>query len=378
MKTNKLVVLGLAVLSLVFTNCDNKDDSSASQEAFTFGDVVSRNFKGKIVDVNNTPISGALISLGGQLTTTNNSGVFTLNSVNVLERFAYLKATKEGFLDGSRLVFTHDGLNDVNIMMLPEVVTAVIPSGEVSVVTLPNTTKVTFDGSFISESGQAYNGDVKVIMNHLDAADPNVFKKMPGNLIGTRTDGSISGMETYGMINVELRGDNDEKLQIASGHVANISLPIAPNQLDTAPAKIPLWHFNDVSGLWEEQGFSTRQGNKYVGSVSHFSWWNNDYAYVVGTLNVIVKNYDNSPVVGVRITITRPAGSTGDVLMDLGFTGANGTLSSPVPLNEVLIFRAYNVDGSLLNEQILPASNQMVRTVTVIIPVVNKAAAPRK
>lgn len=179
------------------------------------------------------------------------------------------------------------------------------------------------------------------------------------------------------MLNVELRGNDDQKLQIATGHKANISLPIAANQLDTAPATIPLWHFNEDSGLWEEQGFSRRQGDRYVGSVSHFSWWNNDYAYVVGTLNVTVKNFDNSPVVGVRITITRPTGSTGDVLMDLGFTGANGTLSSPVPLNEVLIFRAYAPDGTLINQQTLPASNQMVRYVTVIIPVVNKAATPK-
>jgi hypothetical protein len=208
-------------------------------------------------------------------------------------------------------------------------------------------------------------------MNHLDSTDPNIFDKMPGTLIGTRTDGSISGMETYGMLNVELRGSNNEKLQLTAGHTASISLPIAQNQLDTAKGTIPLWHFNETAGLWEEEGFATRVGNRFVGTVSHFSWWNCDDAYVVATLNVVVRNFDQTPVNGVRVTLTRAAGSTGDVLLNLGTTGVNGTLTAGVPRNEVLTFRAYTSDGILINTQVLPASNLLVRTVYVVIPVNN-------
>ncbi|WP_298141109.1 hypothetical protein [Flavobacterium sp.] len=377
MKTNKLLFLGMAVLSLVFTNCDSKEETTKESE-FTFGNVVSRDFKGKIVDINNNPIANATISLNGYEVTTNSSGIFSYVNANVKERFAYFTAKKEGYLDGSRLVMSHEGLNELTIMMLPMDVTATIPTGVVSEVTLPNTTKVTFDGSFMLENGTAYNGDVKVIVNHLDAADPKVFDKMPGNLIGEREDGSISGMETYGMINVELRGDDNQKLQITTGHTANISLPIAANQLDTAPSTIPLWHFNETSGMWEENGFARRIGGKYVGNVSHFSWWNCDYAYPVATLNVFVTNADGTPVQGVRVTISRQAGSTGDVLMDLGITGANGSLSAGVPRNEVLTFRAYNVNGVLINTQQLPASNLAVRNVYVVIPFNDRVAAPSK
>ncbi len=370
MKTNKLLILGLALISLTFTNCDNKEQSTASE--FTFGNSVTRDFQGKIVDVNKNPISNVAISMNGQNVTTNTNGVFTLSGVSVKEHFAYLTAKKVGYLNGSRAVSTHDGVNNVTIMMLPETVVATIPTGETTEVTLPNTVKVTFDGAFMFENGTTYTGDVKIIMNHLDAADPNVFDKMPGSLIGTREDGTTSGMETYGMINVELRGELNQKLQLTTGHTANVSLPIAANQLDTAPATIPLWHFNETSGLWEEQGFSRRVGNKYVGNVSHFSWWNNDYAYVVATLNVVVTNFDGTPVNGVRVTIGRAAGSTGDILMNLGVTGPNGTLSAGVPKNEVLTFKAYTPDGILINTQILPASDLTVRTVYVVIPVDNR------
>ncbi|WP_395063955.1 hypothetical protein [Flavobacterium sp.] len=373
MKTNKLLILGVALLTLVFTNCNTSEDGNDNY-TFNFGNSITSNFAGKIVDNNNNPISGVAITMSGQSTTTGVDGTFTLSNVSVKERFGYMKATKSGFINGSRTVMPHDGLNNVTIMLLPRNVVATIASGQSAVVVLPNSTKVTFDGAFMLENGTSYSGNVKVSMNYLDPTDPNVFDKMPGNLIGTRTDGSTSGMETYGMINVELYGSNNEKLQLASGHTANVSMPIAPNQLDTAEATIPLWHFNETSGLWEEQGFSRKIGNRYIGNVSHFTWWNNDCSYTVATLNVVVSNADGTPVNGVKVTITRQAGSTGDVLMNLGTTGPNGTLSAGVPRNEVLTFKAYTSDGSLVSTQELPASNLMTRTVYVVIPVSNKMA----
>jgi hypothetical protein len=371
MKTNKLLVLGVALLTLVFTNCNSSDETPETY-SFNFGNNKTSNFAGKIVDENNQPISGVTVEMSGQTITTAADGTFTLSNVAVKERFAYMTTSKPGFINGSRMVFPHEGVNNVTIMMLERNVIATIPSGQTSVVSLPSTTRVTFDGAFMLENGQPYNGNVKVSMHFLDSRDPYVFDKMPGNLIGTREDGSISGMETYGMVNVELYGDNDEKLQIATGHTANISMPIATNQLDTAPATIPLWHFDEATGLWKEEGFSRKIGNRYIGNVSHFTWWNNDYAYVVATLNVVVTNFDGTPVNGVRVTISRQNGSTGDVLMNLGTTGPNGTLTAGVPRNEALTFRAFTADGILINTQVLPPSNEMVRTVYVVIPVANK------
>lgn len=378
MKTNKLLILGLAIATLVFSNCTSSDESSSSNEVLSLGNVIKSNFSGKVVDINKQPISNATIVMSGKTVTTNAAGQFTINDVSVREHFAYLTVSKSGFLNGSRTLFPHEGINNATIMLLPETVVATIQANQSSEVTLPNSTKVTFDGAFALSSGTAYTGSVKVIMNHLDPADANVFDKMPGNLIGTRTNGVISGMETYGMINVELKGANNEKLQLAAGHPATISLPIAANQMDTAEAKIPLWHFNETSGLWEEQGFAIRENNKYVGTVSHFSWWNADWAYEIATLNVLVKNFDDTPVNGVRVTISRASGSTGDVLMDLGFTNSSGMLSSGVPRFEILTFRAYTPDGQLISTQVLPSSPDFVRNVVVIIPVNNRAAGNTK
>ncbi|MEC4005802.1 hypothetical protein OX283_014115 [Flavobacterium sp. SUN052] len=376
MKNNKLILLGLAILTLAFTNCNTASDENSSAYSYNFGNATTANFAGKIVDENNNPISGVTIEMSGMSILTDASGQFSLSNVSVKERFAYMTATKTGFMNGSRMVTPHEGVNNVTIMLLAKNVVATIPTGQSSVVTIPGGTKVTFDGEFVTENGNAYQGNVSIAAHYLSPTDPNVSKKMPGDLVGERTDGSISGMATFGMVNVELYGSNNQKLQLASGHVANISMPIASEQLASANETIPLWYFDEVAGLWKEQGFSRKIGNRYIGNVSHFTLWNNDWAYPVATLNVVVSNADGTRVQGVNVTISSDLiiekHSNLPLVIGLGTTSANGTLSAGVPTNSALTFKAYTSDGQLINAQILPASSAMTRTVYIVIPVSNK------
>ncbi len=365
MKLNKLTLLGFALATILFSYCSKNEDESIieNQSKFDLGKTVSRAFKGTIVDNNNNALANVTINLNGKFTTTNADGVFTFSNSSVLERFAFITAQKPGFINGSRTLSTHEGLNSLTIMMLPETVVATIASGTIKEVMLPNNVKVTFDGSFVKEDGTNYSGNVKVIMNHLAADDKDVFDKMPGNLLALNSQGEYKGLQTFGMINVELRGTNNEKLQLTSGHKASVILPIAASQVAKAPSRIPMWHFDEAKGLWKEEGFSLKSGNVYKGEVSHFSWWNNDESFVVGTLNVTVTS-GGSPVNGVRCTVARLEGTTGDILMGLGTTNANGKLSSPVPLNEPYTFRAY-ANGVLIFEKAIPSENLLIRNIVI-------------
>ena len=375
MKNNKLIILGLAILALAFTNCNSTDENSNAY-SYNFGNATTSSFAGKIVDENNNPISGVTIEMSGMSIMTDADGKFSLSNVSVKERFAYMTAKKTGFMNGSRMVTPHEGVNNVTIMLLAKNVVATIPTGQSSVVTIPGGTKVTFDGEFVTENGNVYQGNVKIAAHYLSPTDADVAIKMPGDLVGERTDGSISGMATFGMVNVELYGSNDQKLQLASGHVANISMPIASQQLASASDTMPLWYFDEVAGLWKEQGFSRKVGNRYIGNVSHFTIWNNDWAYPVATLNVVVSNADGTRVQGVNVTISSDLiiekHSNLPLVIGLGTTSANGTLSAGVPTNSALTFKAYTSDGQLINAQILPASSAMTRTVYIVIPVSNK------
>ena len=139
---------------------------------------------------------------------------------------------------------------------------------------LANGAKVTFDGNFKTETGQAYSGVVSVIMKHLDPSDATTVDKMPGMLLAQNSNGEERVLESYGMMNIELRGAASQKLQLST--TAQIEMPISTSQLASAPATIPLWHFDETLGYWKEEGSATKQGTKYIGTVSHFSWWNCD------------------------------------------------------------------------------------------------------
>ena len=49
---------------------------------------------------------------------------------------------------------------------------------------------------------------------------------MPGDLRGTDTSGRTVGLQTFGMVAVELEGSAGQRLKLASGKTATISLPI--------------------------------------------------------------------------------------------------------------------------------------------------------
>jgi hypothetical protein len=376
MKLNKLSILVFAFVTLILSSCSKNDSEVTENTAkFELGKTVTRTFKGTIVDQNNNPLSNVSVKLNGKTTTTDANGVFTFSNASVKERFAYITADKVGYFNGSRTMMTHEGLNSLSIMMLPATLTKTIQTGVASTVTLGNTS-VKFDGSFSTENGSVYNGSVKVYMMDMPANDPNVFDKMPGSLFAVNTQGDYVGLETFGMINVELKGTNNQKLQLTQGHKAEITMDIAGTQKQlSAPNQIPMWFFDEVAGIWKEEGFSNKVGNKYVGSVSHFTRWNNDWAFVVGTLNVTVTS-GGSPVNSIRCEIFRPsvtvpADHWNVPLITLGVTNSNGKLSAGVPLNEMYVFKAYQNGSEIYSEEI-PASNLMVRNIFIDLGVDTK------
>jgi hypothetical protein len=109
-----------------------------------------------------------------------------------------------------------------------------------------------------------------------------------GDMLAQRTDRSTSILYSYGILRVKMTGTHGEALQMAPGKTANLTIAIPATQLATAPATIPLWYFDEATGVWIEEGSAAKQGNKYVGTVKHFTDWNaddpKDRATIIGRL----------------------------------------------------------------------------------------------
>lgn len=338
------ILLGVILIIFAFAGCTINDGHGAPTSGFSenFGDIVSRNFTGQIVDTDNHPIQDAVVKIGSSTVQTDVNGVFIINDADVFERFAYITAEKAGYLNGSRSLVPTTGRNNIKIMLLNDAPLQIVPSGTASEVTLSPGTKVNFDGAFVDENGAGYSGDVQVSMFHLKPSDENLSSLMPGMLYGKKSNGNPVMLETFGMLNVELRGSAGQKLNIANGHTAEITIRIDDSQLATAPNTIPLWHFDEVGGYWKEDGIATKEGNNYVGTVSHFSWWNCDASFPTIRLTTTVVDGDGNPLSNIRVGLL----ADGFGFTTYGFTNSSGQVSGLVPANMTMAVSILDICGN--------------------------------
>ncbi len=362
-------LFSLLLIVLLFNSCNPSDDNSSSSQndetfAQNFGNSVARDFIGQVVDVDNLPIQGVTISIGTNSVQTDVNGVFVINGANVHEKFAYITAKKSGYVDGSRAMVPTSGKNNLKIMLLPNTPLETVQSGVESEVSIYSGTKVKFDGAFQDENGNDYSGVVSVSMFHLTPSDENISKLMPGMLYGQRENNEQAVLETYGMLNVELRGSAGQKLNIKKGHKAEITLRIDDSQLATAPSTIPLWHFDEEYGYWKQDGVANKVGNKYVGEVSHFSWWNCDAYSSVVTLTVTVADSNGNPIsnLGVSLMLNTPNSNSNTQLTD-----SNGQTSGIIPANQLITLNIKNQCGEIIYSSQIPPSSTNINLPNIII-----------
>lgn len=345
MKKTKLL-LGLFLIAISFIACNPSDDSGSSQNddkfAENFGNAASKDFIGQIVDTDNNPIQNVSVTIGTTTVQTDVNGVFIINGASVYEKFAFIKATKAGYFDGSRAMIPTSGKNNVKIMLIPNAPLETITSGVESEVEIYSGTKVKFDGTFQDEDGNDYTGNVQVSMFHLTSSDENLDSLMPGMLYAQTSTNEEAVLETFGMMNVELRGSSGQKLNIANGHTAEITMRIDDSQLATAPNTIPLWHFDEAKGYWKEDGVAAKVGNKYVGEVSHFSWWNCDVPFQVVNFTVTVVDANNNPLPNLMVAIVYDFPRS-------NVTDSNGTVSGLIPANQVMTLNIFDHCGDIIS-----------------------------
>lgn len=339
MKSFNLFKLLLLTVIVFLNSCEDEPFNNQVENPDTipntfseyFGNDITRDFMGKVTDVNHNPISNVSISVGGETTLSDDNGIFIIKDANVKERFAYLKAEKTGYIHGSRSLVPSEGTNQVQIMLLEENVVGTVESGSEYVVTLPNGSSVKFDGNYIKPDGSAYSGSVDVIMHHLDPADVDMRLQMPGMLYAENQEGAERLLQTFGMLAVELRGSGGEELNLADGSTAEITMPLDSSLLATAPQTIPLWYFDENLGYWKEEGLATLQGSTYVGEVSHFSFWNCDVQANASNICVNVLTDDGLPLSNLQVKITSATHGSA-----YGVTNSNGVTCGFVPSGETL------------------------------------------
>jgi len=336
-----------------FVGCNDEptggtNDSSTPTPSMTlaesFGNASNSDFMGRVVDLQNNPVSGAMVQIGNSTTDTDMNGVFIIRDAQVYEKFAYVKVEKAGFLHGSRSVVPTAGINQVQIMLLPQTVTQTVSSGTTATVSLSNGAAVDLSGSYSNADGSDYTGDVQVTLHLLNPTDDDMQQQMPGMLLAENLQNEARMLETLGMVAVELRSDTGEKLNLSEGTTATISVPLDPETLAGAPNEIPLWYFDEENGYWIEEGSATLQGTKYVGTVSHFSFWNCDIPTEYVNICMNITDSNNNPLSNIQVRIESEFNGTG-----YGYTNDSGEVCGIIPANQTLnlLYFLYNICNNI-------------------------------
>jgi hypothetical protein len=146
--------------------------------------------------------------------------------------------------------------------------------------------------SFLGTGGAAYTGSVSVEAFQYDLTTPH---PIPGDF-GAVHQGKEVRLGTFGAFHLLPRDAQGQPLTMAPGKHASVSLPIQPGQRAAAPATIPLFHYDEETGRWIEDGTLTRSGDAYVGVVTHFSVFNADTVFPGGACVKVLLSGFTMPV----------------------------------------------------------------------------------
>ena len=293
------------------------------------------NMTGRVVDEAGQGIADAAVTIGSSEVVTDAYGFYAVDGVLAPETGLYIRATKEGYFVGGT---QHNPVLDKSIASAEAFITlaaytemSTFDSGIGVFWTLQDGSSLEIPADAFTREGEPYSGSVLVNMKWLDPTAPQTSTLMPGALLGQTLSGELQLLQTFGMLGVEMSDPAGQPLQIAEGQTATLKFPLPSGLASDAPNEIPLWHFDEQEGVWIEEGSATKNGNEYIGEVSHFTWWNCDvpgeYTYLC--LNFFDENGD--PVTNAEYCIVSTTWGTAS-----GELFGSNTVCNLAPANENL------------------------------------------
>lgn len=316
--------------------------------------VVESEISGLVTSPDGTPLPAATVQFDLNTTTTDESGYFKINGSSY-QQSAMLRVEKEGYFNAFPAIDpVPGGKHQIRVQLTPKDLSGTVESTDGGIVSLSDGSQVSLAAnSFIDADGQAYSGTVNVYAHFIDPTQPDIQEIMPGNLLAYNSAGDLQGLASFGMMQVELEDPTGAPLQITAPATLEF---VVPQELKAnAPTEIPLWYFDENSGFWMEEGQASLQGDRYVGEVSHFTFWNCDvptnFVYLQGEVTV------NGLATDVNVRITWIEMGTGAV----SGVDDKGVFEGWVPNDALLLLEVLDECGNVLySDQIGPFSTDVI------------------
>lgn len=364
--------LSFILFSVILLCAGCRKDKLVVTETIIHGEdpevLINTSITGVVVDESDAPLNGARINVGSQQTFTDDNGFFYLKDIKANQNGATVRAEQSGFFSTSQLVFPKlNSVEFVKIKMIASTESGLVSAGSGGSVDIGDGAKVEFPANAFTLNGAAYTGSVSVHTTFIDPLADDLFERMPGSLLGVNSEGRIMGMETFGMIGVDLYTSSGEVVEMAKDKKATLTFPVPAEILGEAPSEIVMWHYDVDLGYWMEEGTAILTGSNYIAEVAHFSFWNCDDPFETVLLGGRVINSAGMGVAGAKVHLRRqaPTNNTGYAITDI-----DGRFNGKIPAGEILELELYDPCGTLVHSQnIGPFSNdEDLADLTVSLP----------
>lgn len=289
------------------TQCNPDDDHNGTgpdhqEDPLMPKPAITTSVMGVVIDENGQPVKDAEVIVHGETALTGPDGTFIFNAIEVPGNRCVIESRKTGYFPGIRaLAPKENGQMETRIVLMASPATHTFEASTGSNAALTNGSEVQIPANgLVDDSGNAYSGAVAMSVRYLDPTADNFGVLVPGgDMLARREDQSTSVLYSYGILRVKMMDLAGNALQLAPGSTSTLIMSIPPDQQATAPATIPLWYFDEEVGLWQEEGSAQRDGDRYVGTVKHFTDWNCDAPTKGATIIGRLVDCNNNPAYGI-------------------------------------------------------------------------------
>jgi hypothetical protein len=251
---------------------------------------------GQAFDEHLRPVANALITVGNQSTLSDSLGRFRIGLTTV-DSAILLRGEKAGHWTAQRRIMPTGRETHVQLMLRSQPFEhelsaergGTISRGPFFLTLQPN--------GVLDANNQRYTGVVKIALNGGRPDDPNFGWMMPGgDFMAQDAQGRERILFSYGFLSAHLQTPDGQPLKLDPNIGAQLRFVMPPGMVKAAPDSLLLWHFDEVVGIWKEEGLARREGAAYIGTVRHFSSWNCDWPTERATLRGRVVDCKGRPI----------------------------------------------------------------------------------
>lgn len=295
-------ILFLFLFLLVINSCkkDEADVVSPGNEytpkviTETYG---TAKLVGFVNDKSGNPLAGVTVFFGEEKTQTGSDGKYQLNTLSAGSN-KRIWFQKSGYASTQKLVEIREDLpNRIDASLFPIDKTGKMNSDGGKIEGKDFSVEIK-PGGFVYSDGSPVEEDVIAEVTAFLTNEDEFLDAFPGEFRGTRVNGSETAIESFGFIDVVLKVESGEPVQLADGVTATIKIKAPQN----APTTIPMWHYDEDKAKWIEEGIGKLDNGLYTAEVSHFTKWNWDRPYEE-TSKIVGRVVDNAgnPIEGASV-----------------------------------------------------------------------------